>query len=48
LLWLGRAFSPPLKVLLSVLVTLYTAVILWLCWLAMLWCYYRLSEIDFR
>ena len=48
LLWLGRAFSTPMKVLLSVLVTLYTAVILWLFWLVMVWCYHHISEVDFR
>ncbi|MHB8969167.1 MAG: hypothetical protein ACYC3X_04370 [Pirellulaceae bacterium] len=47
LLWLGRAFSTPVKVLLSVLVTLYTAVILWLFWLVLLWCYHRIAEVDF-
>ena len=48
LLWLGRAFSTPMKVLLSVLATLYTAVILWLFWLIMLRCYHHISEVDFR
>ena len=48
LLWLGRAFSTPMKVLLSVLVTLYTAAILWLFWLVMLWCFHHISKIDFR
>jgi cytochrome c biogenesis protein CcdA len=48
LLWLGRAFSTPVKVLLSVLVTLYTAAILWLFWIVMVWCYHNISEVNFR
>lgn len=44
LLWLGRAFSTWMKLLLSVVVTLYTAMLLWLFWLVMLWCYHRITE----
>jgi hypothetical protein len=42
LIWLSRAFSKPLKILLTVLVTVYTALILWLFWLLMVACYHRI------
>lgn len=44
LLWLGRAFSTWMKILLSLVVTIYTALLLWLFWLVMLWCYHRITE----
>lgn len=44
LLWIGRAFSTPIKVLLSIVVILYTALVLWLFWLVMLWCYHRIVD----
>jgi hypothetical protein len=40
LIWVSRAFSKPVKVLLTVLVTAYTALMLWLIWLAIL-AFYR-------
>jgi hypothetical protein len=43
LLWVSRAFRTPAKVMLSVVVTLYTAFILWLFWLVMMWCYHRVT-----
>ena len=43
-LWIGRAFSTRMKILLSIVVTLYTALLLWLFWLVMLWSYHRISE----
>lgn len=46
-LWIGRAFSTRMKILLSIVVTLYTALLLWLFWLIMLWSYHRISEVDF-
>jgi len=33
LIWASRAFSRPVKVLLTIVVTLYTALMLWLVWL---------------
>lgn len=45
-LWLGRAFSTRMKVLLSIVVTLYTALLLWLFWLVMLWSYHRIIAIP--
>jgi cytochrome c biogenesis protein CcdA len=43
-LWIGRAFSTRMKILLSIAVTLYTALLLWLFGLVMLWSYHRISE----
>jgi len=42
LIWISRAFSRPIKLLLTVLVTVYTALILWLFWLVMAACYHRI------
>ena len=44
LIWLSRAFSRPVKTLLTVLVTVYTALILWLFWLLMVACYHRIMD----
>ena len=44
LLWLGRAFSTRMKILLSLVVILYTALLLWLFWLVMLWSYHRITD----
>lgn len=40
LIWVSRAFSKPVKVLLTVLVTAYTASMLWLVWLVVV-AFYR-------
>lgn len=40
-LWKSRGFSTLSKIILSVVVTLYTAFIFWLFWLIMVWCYNR-------
>jgi hypothetical protein len=44
LLWMGRAFSVPVKIVLTVVVILYTAALCWLFWLVMLWSYQRLVD----
>jgi hypothetical protein len=36
LIWVSRAFSRPVKIALTVAVTLYTALMLWLVWLVVL------------
>lgn len=41
LLWISRAFSTWTKVLLTVVVTVYTALLIWGVWLVMVWAYYR-------
>lgn len=41
LLWMSRGFSPAAKVVLSIVVTLYTAVLFWLTWLVLYWSYWR-------
>ena len=38
-LWISRGFSVAAKIVLSVVVTLYTAVLLWLTWLIIAWSY---------
>lgn len=42
-LWLSRAFTTTQKMLLSVALLVYTAAILWLFWLVMVWCYGRIA-----
>ena len=44
LLWASKAFSPLMKVLLSVVVTLYTLAILYAFYLIMAWCYTRIMH----
>jgi hypothetical protein len=44
LIWMCRRFSTIVKILLTVVVTIYTAFILWLFWLIMVWCYQRIVE----
>lgn len=43
-LWKSKGFTPLWKVVWSVVVTLYTALIFWLFWLVMVWCYTRWAE----
>lgn len=43
-LWASRAFSTVGKIFWSIVVTLYTILILWLFWLVMVWCYTRVAE----
>jgi hypothetical protein len=42
-LWISRAFSAPVKFLLTIAVLLYTALLLWLFWLVVLWCWGRIE-----
>jgi hypothetical protein len=44
ILWASRAFSRPMKVVISLVVTLYTIVILYLFYLVMAWCYTRIMD----
>jgi hypothetical protein len=43
LIWMCRAWSPAVKVLLTLTSVAYTVLILWLFWLVMLWCWGRIS-----
>lgn len=43
-LWKSRGFSTLSKVVLSVVVTLYTALIFWFFWLVLVWCYTRIVD----
>lgn len=38
LIWVSRAFSWPVKILLTLLVTAYTCLLLWATWLILVWC----------
>ncbi len=44
LLWISRGFSRAGKIALSVIVTLYTALLMWGFWLVMSWCVSRIME----
>ncbi len=44
LIWMCRAWSPPVKVLLTVLTLAYTALIFWMFWLVMVWVYGQLHD----
>lgn len=44
LLWVSRAFSRPAKVGLTILVILYTALLAWLCWLAIQAAYHNILD----
>jgi hypothetical protein len=43
-LWMSRGFSTFWKVVLTVVVLAWTALILWLFWLIMVWCYTRIVD----
>lgn len=43
-LWISRGFSTFWKVVLTVVVLVWTALILWLFWLIMVWCYTRIVD----
>ena len=43
-LWMSRGFSRTSKVILSVVVILYTALILWIFWIIMAWCIQRIVD----
>jgi hypothetical protein len=42
-LWISRAFNAPVKFLLTIVVILYTMLLLWLFWLIVLWCWGRIE-----
>lgn len=44
MLWKSRAFSPLVKVLLTVVVIAYTLLLFWLTWQIMLWSYHRVAN----
>jgi hypothetical protein len=44
LLWISRGFSTLAKIVLTVAVLAWTALILWLFWLVMVWCYVRIAD----
>ncbi len=44
LLWFSRGFSRRAKIVLSVIVVLYTALLLWLMWLMLRWLYASISH----
>jgi hypothetical protein len=44
-LWVSRGFSTFWKVVLTVLVLLWTALVLWLFWLVMAWCWSQLAPV---
>ena len=43
-LWMSRGFSTLWKVILTIAVLLWTALVLWVFWLIMVWCYTRIAE----
>ncbi len=45
LIWLSRVFSPKAKLILTITVSIYTVVILWLFWRIMQWCYDRIAPV---
>lgn len=44
LLWSSRGFSRPAKILWTILVVLYTGLLLWLTWLILRYCYASISR----
>jgi hypothetical protein len=44
LIWISRAFSRPIKILLTVLVMVHTVLVFWLFWLVMAACYHRIMD----
>lgn len=44
LIWKTRAFSTPVKWLVSIVMVIYTIAILWLFFLVMAWCWTRISD----
>jgi hypothetical protein len=43
-LWMSRGFSVLSKLVLTVLVLAWTALVLWVFWLIMVWCYTRIVD----
>lgn len=44
LIWISKAFPRWAKVVVTIVIVLYTAAILWLFWLVMLWSYQRIVD----
>ena len=44
-LWVSRAFSTLAKILLTIVVSVYTILIFWLFWIAMAWCWPSVAEV---
>jgi hypothetical protein len=44
LIWISKAFPTWAKIVLSIVITLYTALLLWGFWLIMLWSYNRIVD----
>jgi hypothetical protein len=44
LLWISRGFSPVWKVVLTIAVLAWTALVLWVFWLIMVWSYTRVAD----
>lgn len=44
LLWISRAFSTTWKIVLTLAVTAWTALVLWVFWLIMVWCYGQVAQ----
>jgi hypothetical protein len=43
LLWISRGFSTAWKVVVTIAVLVWTAVVLWIFWLIMVWCYGQIA-----
>ena len=43
-LWISRAFSRTNKIILSIVVLLYTALLLYVFWIVMVWCYTQIVD----
>ncbi len=44
LIWVTKAYPTWVKILLTILVTLYTVLLLWGFWLLMMWSYHRITN----
>ena len=46
LLWRSKVFSPLAKVLLTIVVLAYTALLFWITWQVVLWSYHRVANVK--
>ena len=44
LIWMSRAFSVPVKLMLTIAITIYTALVFWGFWVVMSWAYHRVMD----
>jgi hypothetical protein len=44
LIWMSRAFSTPIKLLLTIAICIHTALVFWGFWLVMSWAYHRVMD----